>query len=330
MASGHDALLLGHTAYGKACGAVPLKSPQILVCLSLHTLSWEERPRLESEITDTLVDDIHWTPGASNPHCECAGQEKGKEEVPATGDWPPPSLSSSCSTPTDEKEEMVITSTEFISPRFSCLHNCKIANDKVDIQATDIALGLRRVPAGFNAMVPCSGLEWRTENKRSSVNDDVVGWSGQIAFVSLSTNDGDVVSPCSSIFVTVKRPKCEESPSARRLGPHCSITEPKDELEDATNQDHCTLSRYRKYGGKRDLERSNERSVFGSTHRDAINLIPHDHLDKPSHLNNFGISFKARFQRLGELSDLEDAIPIYGDSVERVPLNPRSNFLHNY
>ncbi|KAG6373850.1 hypothetical protein JVT61DRAFT_6002 [Boletus reticuloceps] len=53
--------------------------------------------------------------------------------------------------------------------------------NKIDIRATDIALGLRRVPAGFYAMVHYSGPEWRTESRRSSVNDDIVGWSGQIA-----------------------------------------------------------------------------------------------------------------------------------------------------
>ena len=55
----------------------------------------------------------------------------------------------------------------------------KIANGNV-IQVTDVALGLRRVPAGFYTVVHHSGLEWRTENRRSSVNDDVVEWTGPI------------------------------------------------------------------------------------------------------------------------------------------------------
>ena len=54
----------------------------------------------------------------------------------------------------------------------------KITDGWVDIRATDVALGLRRVPAGFYAVVHHSGLEWKTENKPSSVNDDVVEWSG--------------------------------------------------------------------------------------------------------------------------------------------------------
>lgn len=39
---------------------------------------------------------------------------------------------------------------------------------------TDIALGLGRIPAGFYIVVYHSGLEWRIENKRSLVNDNVV------------------------------------------------------------------------------------------------------------------------------------------------------------
>ena len=56
----------------------------------------------------------------------------------------------------------------------------KIANVKVGIRARDVALGLRRVPAGFYTVMYHSGLEWRTENKPSSVYNDVVEWSGPI------------------------------------------------------------------------------------------------------------------------------------------------------
>ncbi|KAF8422367.1 hypothetical protein L210DRAFT_952099 [Boletus edulis BED1] len=48
------------------------------------------------------------------------------------------------------------------------------------IRVTDVALGLRRLPVGFYAVVHHSGLEWRTENKPSSMNDDVVEWDGSI------------------------------------------------------------------------------------------------------------------------------------------------------
>ena len=55
-----------------------------------------------------------------------------------------------------------------------------MANDKAGIRATDVALGLGRLPCGFYTVVHHSGLEWRTENKRCPVNDDIVVWCGSI------------------------------------------------------------------------------------------------------------------------------------------------------
>ncbi|KAF8426515.1 hypothetical protein L210DRAFT_870376, partial [Boletus edulis BED1] len=46
-----------------------------------------------------------------------------------------------------------------------------------------VALGLKQVPVGFYTVVRHSGLEWRTENKRSSANDDVE-WRGPIPIPS--------------------------------------------------------------------------------------------------------------------------------------------------
>ena len=74
-----------------------------------------------------------------------------------------------------EDEETIVTSMKLVS-----LHFPKIANDKIGIKATDVACGLRRLPAGFYIAVHHSGLEWRTENKRSSVGNDVVEWSAPL------------------------------------------------------------------------------------------------------------------------------------------------------
>ena len=70
---------------------------------------------------------------------------------------------------------MVITGTKLVSP-----HLANIADDSIAIRATDVALGLRRLPAGFYIALYYNGLEWRTECKPSSVNNDVVEWSGSI------------------------------------------------------------------------------------------------------------------------------------------------------
>ncbi|KAI9462573.1 CHAT domain-containing protein [Boletus coccyginus] len=258
-----------------------------------------QRPRLESETPGALTDSIQ-TPGVSDHYPECTRQEQGDEETSAgPGDQPQyvPS-SSGAATHTDEIEETVITS----------------------IRATDVALGLRRIPAGFYAVVRHSCLEWRTEHKRSSVNIDVVEWNGPIPIPSdpsatvclevyasfelqptlgagerlreltitvedlldcsakdvpftLLPMDGDVVSPCSSILITAKhwRRKSNDPSGSTTLAPHCSTTESLGELEDATNQGHRALLRYRKYREKRDLECSIEQ--FES----ALSICPLDH-----------------------------------------------------
>ncbi|KAF8430847.1 hypothetical protein L210DRAFT_3508132 [Boletus edulis BED1] len=155
-------------------------------------------------------------------------------------------------------------------------------------------------PAGFYTIVHHGDRKWRTENKRSSVKDDVVEWnrpipipsdpsktvcievnasspcwvpvnsciavrdesvSGTGFYTTLGTDttaaftlfpkDGDVVSPCSSILVTVKRlnDKRNDSSRSRCLVPFCSTTEAQDELGDATHRGHpqftCQLSSQR-------------------------------------------------------------------------------------
>ena len=69
----------------------------------------------------------------------------------------------------------MITSTKLILLQFA-----NNINNSVGIRATDIALGREGIPAGFYAAIHHSDLEWRTENKASSVNHDVVEWTGPI------------------------------------------------------------------------------------------------------------------------------------------------------
>ena len=75
----------------------------------------------------------------------------------------------------DDNEELVITSTKLVPLQFA-----NNTNNNIGIRATDVALGLGGIPAGFYAAIHHSGLEWRTENKASSVNQDVVEWTGPI------------------------------------------------------------------------------------------------------------------------------------------------------
>ncbi|KAG6370013.1 hypothetical protein JVT61DRAFT_12531 [Boletus reticuloceps] len=231
-----------------------------------------------------------------------------------------------------------------------------------NIQAKEPALGLRRLPAGFYAVVHHSGLEWRTENKRSSVSDGVVEWSGPIPLPSdrsatvcldvyasfefqpmlgtgehlreltttvdqlldhsakhipftLFPKNGDIVSPCSSILVTVKQRNGESSDSSSRvLGPLCSTTGTLNELEAATNHGHSALSRYRKDGGKRDLERS------VAEFEQALNNCPVDHPCRAAAQSNLAMAKLILCQVEDMIDSLEIPIRLYRDALAARPV----------
>ncbi|KAI9457058.1 hypothetical protein HD554DRAFT_2042447 [Boletus coccyginus] len=182
---------------------------------------------------------------------------------------------------------------------------------------------------------------------------------------TLFSKDSDVAFPCSSFLVIVNRQKCESNNSftwkiialSHMLQ---STTEPRGELEEATNQGHGALSRFQKHGGKQDLERSNfsGRWIFArwtilvlrllsqswrgrmaihwvqnaaprSTNEDPWTAIKDlDELVRSTSvsdeqystlLGNLGLALWYRFKRLGELSDLEDAISRNIDAVDLTP-----------
>jgi hypothetical protein len=184
-----------------------------------------QRSRSESRVCGAPTCDLE-APIASDTHSR---EDQDNEELSEHSDEARPSSLGSVKH-VDQSEATVITS----------------------IRATNVAIGLRRIPASFYVKVQHNGLEWRTTNKRASVNTDVVEWAGPIpipsdpsATVHLeiyasfefqpilgngellrtlaptvdrlldhSSNDvpftffpkdGDVASPCSSLFVTVGR-----------------------------------------------------------------------------------------------------------------------------
>ncbi|KAG1748294.1 CHAT domain-containing protein [Suillus paluster] len=52
------------------------------------------------------------------------------------------------------------------------------------IRATDLTLGLRRIPAGFHVTVQADGVEWQTSNKSVHVDQTVVEWNEHILLPS--------------------------------------------------------------------------------------------------------------------------------------------------
>ncbi|KAH0828798.1 hypothetical protein J3R83DRAFT_3244 [Lanmaoa asiatica] len=229
--------------------------------MTISSSTSNQRIRSESRVSITLTQDSVEAPSVSDPNPECTKQEQGHEEKRGSGDWPQgvPSSSGSATRHADENEEVVITS----------------------IRATDPTAGLGRIPAGFYIAVHHSGLEWRTENKCLSVNDDVVQWDAPIPIPSdLSTTvcleiyasfeiqpmlgNGEQLRMLSTTVEQLLNNSAKDAPfifpDDRRystsvvLDPHCSTTEPLGPLEEAMNNGHSALSRYQKYGGKSDLE----------------------------------------------------------------------------
>ncbi|KAF8433240.1 CHAT domain-containing protein [Boletus edulis BED1] len=348
-----------------------------------------ERPQPESSTPpcSTMTDNIQ-TPSASGPDPQYPGQEQGKEEGSVPKDQPQDGPSSPGSAQEQGKKE---TSEHQDKPQddpsspSSAQQQEEEGNhapgdqpqdgsspsssgeDKemviTSIQAKEPALGLRRLPAGFYTVVRHSGNEWRTENKRSSVNDNVVEWRGPIPLPSdrsatvalevyasfefqpmlgtgehlrkltitmdqlldrstkhvpftLFPKNGDIVSPCSSILVTVKQRNGESSDlsASRVLGPICSTTETLNELEDATNHGHSALSRYRKHGGKRDLEHS------VAEFERALNNCPVDHPCRAAAQSNLAMAKLMLCRVKDTIASLEIPIRLCRDALAARPV----------
>ncbi|KAF8436591.1 CHAT domain-containing protein [Boletus edulis BED1] len=276
----------------------------------------EKRPQLESRTSQSRVP-TNTGPSSSDAEPQCTRQEfRGKEET-------------------------IIT----------------------NIRATDVVLGLRRFPARFYTIIRHSGLEWGTENKCSSVQDDAVEWNKPVPIPSdpsatvclevyasfecqpmLGTGeqlrkltvtvkqlldrseehipftflpkDGDIVSPCSSIVVTVERRNGESSDSLalRVLDPFRSATGAPEELEDATNDGHSALLRYQKHGERRDLERS------VAEFERALNICALDHPCRAAAQSNLATAKFILCQVDGTNASFEIPIGLYRNALATRPV----------
>jgi hypothetical protein len=103
----------------------------------------------------------------------CGGQAQRNKETPGPGGRPqhvPSSSRSESATHTDDNEATISASMTLTS--LHSLQNLLTTRQVMGIQ-------LRRLPAHLHT-VRHSGLERRTENKRSSVNDDLIECSGPV------------------------------------------------------------------------------------------------------------------------------------------------------
>jgi len=73
-------------------------------------------------------------------------------------------------------QQVVITSMCNSSPFISA----RIDDFPAGVLATDLALGLKRIPAGFYVTVQADGAEWQTTNKPVHVDQSVDEWNDRI------------------------------------------------------------------------------------------------------------------------------------------------------
>ncbi|KAG1794740.1 hypothetical protein EV424DRAFT_1560270, partial [Suillus variegatus] len=107
-------------------------------------------------------------------------------------------------------------------------------NDSQAICATDLTLGLRRIPAGFHAVVEAKGAEYQTSNKSIHIDQAVVKWHERILLLYIfnlyyscgmapnqnTTNRGRKYIASTSSNNQVDCQYCNKSYSARGIKSH--------------------------------------------------------------------------------------------------------------
>ncbi|KAG6371216.1 hypothetical protein JVT61DRAFT_9840 [Boletus reticuloceps] len=127
---------------------------------------------------------------------------------------------------------------------------------------------------------------------------------------------GDIVSPCSSIFVTLQRRKYEgiDSSTSMVLGPRRQTAGSRGELEDATDRGHSALSRYGKHGGKQELEHS-----IAEFER-ALSICPLNHPCRAGAQSNLAMAKFILCQVEDVDASLEVPLSLYHDALATRPL----------
>ncbi|KAG1795999.1 uncharacterized protein HD556DRAFT_1535572 [Suillus plorans] len=217
------------------------------------------------------------------------------------------------------------------------------------IRATDLALGLRRIPAGFHAVVKADGAEYQTSNQSVHVDQAVVEWHERILLVYASFELGpmvchgellrtfeisvrelldrsershpimfqpkqeDVVSACTSLFMTVE----QRLPDQNDGGVLCSFitltSRDMDGLAVRTDAGHSLFARYRRTQNSTDLDQS-----INHFER-ASDLCPVDHPYRPAALFNLATANFISCQANGRYLDLDKPISLFQDALDLRP-----------
>ncbi|KAG2747171.1 hypothetical protein P692DRAFT_201606729 [Suillus brevipes Sb2] len=228
------------------------------------------------------------------------------------------------------------------------------------IRATDLTLGLRRIPVGFHAVVKADGAEFRTSNKPVIVDQAVIEWNECILLpyepssiiqvsvyasfelgpmlcqgevlrrfeisvrelldrsdnshpIIFQPKQGEVVSPCTSLFMTLEQRLPDEQDAAVLCSLHTLAAGDMDALMLRTDAGHRLLARYRRMQNSRDLNQSIKHFER------ALDLCPMDHPYRPVALFNLATVKCISCQAEGRHLDLDIPISVFQDALDLRP-----------
>ncbi|KAG1741307.1 TPR-like protein [Suillus lakei] len=192
------------------------------------------------------------------------------------------------------------------------------------IRATDLTLGLRRIPAGFHVVVKADSAECQTSNKPVHVDQAVVEWNERILLpcepsskvrvvIIFQPKQQEVASPCTSLFMTVEQRLFDEN-DATVLCPLASLmSSDMDALILRTDAGHGLLARYRRTQNSRDLDQS-----INHFER-ASDLCPIDRPYRPAALFNLATAKYVSCQVNRRYLDVDIPITLFEDALDLHP-----------
>ncbi|KAG1799027.1 CHAT domain-containing protein [Suillus plorans] len=223
------------------------------------------------------------------------------------------------------------------------------------IRATDLTLGLRRIPAGFHVVIKIDGTEYQTTNKPVHADQAVVEWNEHILLpcepsstvwvsvyasfelgpmlchgedlrtfeisvgelvdrsekshpIVFQPKQGEVISPCTSLFMTLEQRLSDENDTAVR--PLTTLkSRDMDALALKTDAGHRLLARYRRTQNNGDLDQSIKHFERAS------DLCPEDHPCRPAALFNLATAKFIHCQANGTYLDLDIPINLLQDAL---------------
>ncbi|KAG0706513.1 CHAT domain-containing protein [Suillus ampliporus] len=204
------------------------------------------------------------------------------------------------------------------------------------IRATDLTLGLQRIPAGFHVTVQADGAEWQTGRKPVHVDQTVVEWNEHILLSSEPSSKvrvsvyasfelgpmlghgellrtfeisvGELLVRSGKSHLEQRRSDEHEALVLRPLTPLTSGD--MQTLVLKTDAGHRLLARYRRTQNSRDLDQSIRHFERPS------DLCPIDHPCRPAALCNLANAKFVSCQANGTYLDLDIPISLFQDAVD--------------